>query len=111
MEMIQDMFVQICFTRKYLLFVGCHRARIGVEKAKYDSSQFGVFLLVSICIPKLIPTSSAGSLSSNANMNENPEKGLKVMDGVMEVTRSIMEVTSTWQNFSAGIWRCPLGVS
>ena len=95
MEMMQDMFIQIFWTLEYLLFVGYHRGRIGVEKAKYDSNQFGVFFLVFVCLLELIPTSSARSLSSNANMDENPEKGLKIMDSVMEVKRTTLEVALT----------------
>ena len=58
----------------------------------YDSTQTVVFLLVLILLFELLPANTARSLSSDADMNENPEKGLEIMDGIMKGTTITIKV-------------------
>jgi hypothetical protein len=61
-----------------------HRVHLGIEQIVYHSAETVVCFIRFILLFKLLPTNAARSLSSDANMNENPEKGLEVMDGIME---------------------------
>ena len=51
-----------------------------------DSTQTMVFLLVLILLFELLPANTARSLSSDADMDENPEKGLEIMNSIMKGT-------------------------
>ena len=45
-----------------------------------------VFLLVLILLFELLPANTARSLSSDADMDEDPEKGLEIMNSIMKGT-------------------------
>ena len=67
-----------------LLFVHRHRDHIRVKKAVYNSMKSAEFPPFLILLVKLLPSNTTRSLSSDAYMNENPEKGLEIMYGIVE---------------------------
>jgi hypothetical protein len=106
MEIGQNIWFKLIRMREDFCFVQGHRAHTGIEKEVYDSPQSVVFFILSITLLKLSPTNAAGLLPSDAYMNQNPEKGLDVMHGIMKnSTFMSRKVSSTRQDFTTGVWR------
>ena len=111
MEIVQNIFLEVIWMREDLIFVCGHRIHIGIEKEVNDSSQTVVFLIRLILLFELLPSNTARTLSSDAYMNQNPEKGLEIVHCIVEnLILMTMEVPLTRQNFTTSVWWSTLDV-
>jgi len=72
---------------------------LGIEQVVYHSAEIVVCFIQFVLLFKLLPTNVAWSLSSDAYVNQNPEKGLEVMYGIVEDI-VVMSMMSTKVPFS-----------
>src|SRR6266540_1916005 len=104
MEFVQHILFKFTWMLEDFPFVRGHHVHIGIEKAVYNSAQTVVFLPCLILLFELLPTNAAGCLPSDAYMNQNPQKGLEIMHGIMENIIFMIKVPLARQNFTTGVW-------
>ena len=105
MEIVQNIFLEVIWMCEDLTFVRSHGVHIGrVEKEVYDSSQTIVSLIRLILLFELLPSNTTRSLSGDAYMNQNPEKGLEIMHCIVEKLILMTVVLLIRQNFTTSVW-------
>src|SRR6266545_2403171 len=108
MKIGQLEFFQVIWIQKEMSSVRSHRVLRRVKKAEYDSTKRHQLLVFVVLFFELLTANSAWSLTSQADMNEHPEKRPETMNCIVEHITTA-EVSLTFQNFAASIWRGSLG--
>jgi hypothetical protein len=104
MEIVQHKFSQVARIREELPLVCLHGFLRRIKKKEYDSTERHILLVVFVLF------FGPWSLTGQAYMDENPEKGFEVVDRIMEHTAMTMEVSLRFENFITSIWWRPLRV-